>query len=135
MEISAEVAWRAGDAATKKPARALTDSAQPVTAVFAAGHLLALDAMNIARVAGLSVPNDVSVVGFDDPPAAELVHPALTTIRQPLLEMGCRAINRLLEIMAGRDAVDAADAAFREILPAQLVVRRSSALVNPARST
>jgi len=129
LEIAAELVYRAGDEATEKLTRALTGP-RPVTAVFAAGYLLALDTMNIVREAGLLVPDDVSLVGYDDPLSAQLVHPALTTIRQPLYEMGRHATEALLRLVDGGGDVRET---VRELLPAQLVVRRSSGPVSPAR--
>jgi DNA-binding LacI/PurR family transcriptional regulator len=85
------------------------------TAVIAATDQLALEAVEMARAAGLRVPEDLSVVGFDDIPGA--AWSGLTTVRQPLLEKG-EAAGRLL----------AEGAAVREvILPVELVVRGSTA--------
>ena len=93
------------------------------TAVFAAGYFLALDALNALREAGRVVPDDVSVVGFDDPRSARLVFPALTTVRQPLYEMGRRAAQRLRALVESHSAE-----AGVELLPAQLIVRSSTSL-------
>lgn len=120
-EIHAEQVWRAGDDARQRLVEVMHDS-EPVTAIFAAGYYLALEAKNAVREAGLRVPEDVAVVGFDDPLSAQLVYPPLTTIRQPLHEMGRRAAERLLRLVRGEEN----RAAIREVLPSQLVVRRSS---------
>jgi DNA-binding LacI/PurR family transcriptional regulator len=85
------------------------------TAVFACTDRLALDAMAAARQAGLRVPEDVSVVGFDDIPGAAPAR--LTTVRQPLFEKGEWAGRLLTEGAAGREV----------ILPVELVVRGSTA--------
>jgi DNA-binding LacI/PurR family transcriptional regulator len=87
------------------------------TAVLAATDRLALAALEAARDAGLRVPEDLSVVGFDDVPGAARSHPALTTIRQPLLEKGELA-GRLLVAAPTRQVA---------ILPVELVVRGSTA--------
>ncbi len=131
LEIAAALASGAGDDAAERLTRVLTGE-KPVTAVFAAGYLLALDTMNIVREAGLSVPDDVSVVGYDDPISAQLIHPALTTIRQPLYDMGRRAAEALLDLVESGDNI-VARAPAREVLPAQLIVRRSSGPVARAR--
>jgi DNA-binding LacI/PurR family transcriptional regulator len=122
LEVEAEANWKAGDSARQRLARLLAGE-EPVTAVFAAGYHLALDAMNVIREAGLRIPEDGSVVGYDDPVSAELVYPPLTTIRQPLFDMGQRAAERLLRLVRG----EAPRAIIRETLPAQLVVRGSTA--------
>ncbi len=74
--------------------------AGPVTAVIAASDLLALAAIDVAQERGLRVPQDLSVVGFDDiPPAARAA--GLTTVRQPLVEKGREAAQLLLDIIGG----------------------------------
>jgi LacI family transcriptional regulator len=67
------------------------------TALICANDLMAIGALEYCRSAGLRVPEDVSLVGFDDVPIAGLVTPALTTVRQPAREMGARAANLLLD--------------------------------------
>lgn len=96
------------------------------TAIFAANDLSAFGAVAAVREAGLRVPDDVSVIGFDDIPMASQVHPALTTIRQPFAQMAKAAVNTVLANIAGTEA----PAAARITLPAELVVRAS---VGPAR--
>lgn len=120
-EVRAEQAWRAG-AEAKSRLITLFQGPEPVTAVFAAGYYLALEAMNAAREARKQVPEEVSVVGFDDPLSAQLVYPPLTTVRQPLYEMGKRAAERLVRLSRGQEP----RSLVREVLPAQLVVRRST---------
>ncbi|MFD0202435.1 MULTISPECIES: substrate-binding domain-containing protein [Saccharothrix] len=96
------------------------------TAVFAANDEQALGVVEAARAAGLSVPADLSVVGFDDLPAARRGTPALTTVRQPLAAMGRQAGWMLADLIAGHqpptDHVE---------LPTDLVVRASTAPPNP----
>lgn len=121
-EVCAEQVWRGGDNAHRQLRELLCD-ATPVTAIFAAGYYLALEAKNAVRAAGLRIPEDVSVVGFDDPLSAQLVFPPLTTVRQPLREMGRRAAERLLRLVRGEES----RAAIREVLPAQLIVRKTTA--------
>lgn len=67
------------------------------TAIFAANDLCAFGAMDAARNHGLSIPHDVSILGFDDIPQSASVRPALTTVRQPLAEMGRIATRMLLD--------------------------------------
>src|SRR6185436_17974893 len=69
----------------------------PPTAVFASNDLSAFGAMDAARECGLRIPDDISIIGFDDIPQASVVYPKLTTVRQPLDEMGQTAVKLLLE--------------------------------------
>lgn len=127
-EIHAEAAWKAGKDAEEKLVGLLCDKKEPVTAIFAAGHYLALEAFNAARIAGKKIPTDVSVIGYDDATAADLIHPRLTVMRQPLFEMGRRAAERLSGLMNDNNA-EREGPAVRELLPAELVVRESVAPV------
>ena len=80
---------------------ALLDLPHPPTAIFAGSDMQALGALQALRSRGLSVPGDVSVVGFDDIPLAALTAPPLTTVRQPLAEMGRVAAHMLVQLIAG----------------------------------
>jgi DNA-binding LacI/PurR family transcriptional regulator len=75
----------------------LLQQGRQFTAVFAYNDISAIGAIWAFREAGLRVPEDVSVVGFDDIPAAALANPALTTVRQPLLRMGQIAAQTVIE--------------------------------------
>lgn len=77
-------------------AAALLDLPDPPTAVFAFNDSMAIGVMQEAAARGLSVPGDCSVVGFDDTVEASVVVPALTTVRQPLAELGRTAVSVLL---------------------------------------
>ncbi len=101
---------------------ALLDLPAPPTAVFAASDETALGVIEAARTRGLRVPEDLSVVGFDDTQLAKLSAPPLTTIRQPLREMGAVAMRTALRLAAG----DVLDSHHVE-LATQLVERRSTA--------
>ncbi len=90
------------------------------TAVLTTSDLLAVGVCRAARAAGLAVPRDLSVVGFDDSPIAPAHDPALTTVRQPLREKGRRAARALLDHLAGAPVTDS-------LLSAELVVRESTA--------
>ncbi|MEV5309722.1 MULTISPECIES: LacI family DNA-binding transcriptional regulator [unclassified Streptomyces] len=94
------------------------------TAVFAGNDLQALGLYEAARELGLRVPEDLSVVGFDDLPVARWVGPPLTTVRQPLTEMAEAAARLVLELGRGDDATPAAT---RVELATSLVVRSSTA--------
>ena len=73
------------------------------TAIFVpAGDMVAIGVIKAAKKSGLSIPKDLAVIGFDDLPAAEVVEPALTTIRQPKLEMGDHAIGLITDKMEGK---------------------------------
>lgn len=112
---------REGDFARAGGRRA-TDSLLRVekspTAIFAANDLMAFGAMEAAEAAGRRVPDDLSVVGFDDIPEARLTRPALTTVRQPLYEMGARAVELLLAQIGGHELSET-----RVVLPTELVPR------------
>lgn len=82
-------------------ARDLLSMRERPTAIFAANDITALSAMRVAAELGLSVPRDLSIVGFDDVPEATLAQPQLTTVRQPLQAMGAEAMRMLLDILAG----------------------------------
>lgn len=75
----------------------LIETGQPFTAIFAFNDLSAMGAIVALREAGVDVPADVSVIGFDDIPSAAINNPPLTTVRQPLQEMGRAAATMLLE--------------------------------------
>jgi LacI family transcriptional regulator len=94
--------------------------AQPPTAIFASNDVSAFGVMEAVREHGLRIPNDVSVLGFDDIPQAAHVHPALTTVRQPLEEMGRTATRMLLERIQ-----DPQLPVKRVELPTKLVLRQS----------
>ncbi|NHI19721.1 LacI family DNA-binding transcriptional regulator [Phycicoccus endophyticus] len=83
------------------PARALLSRAERPTAVFAANDLSAIRTMDVARSLGLDVPGDLSVVGFDNVPESALSTPALTTIAQPLQEIGATALRILVSLLDG----------------------------------
>jgi LacI family transcriptional regulator len=67
------------------------------TAIFASNDLEAFGVMEAIRNQGLNIPDDISVIGFDDIPQASITHPKLTTVRQPLDRMGHVAARMLLD--------------------------------------
>lgn len=107
---------RDGFAAANELLRAEPDAA----AIFAANDLMALGAIRALRLAGLAVPADVSVVGFDDSEGTDYYLPALTTVRQPFVEVGQQAIRVLLGMIDG-------DPASSWASEPELVVRESAA--------
>jgi LacI family transcriptional regulator len=94
---------------------------EPPTAVFAASDLMAIGAIAAAREAGVAVPEDLSVVGFDDIQLAPQVQPPLTTVRQDKAGLGRAAGDALLARVAGDG-----QAAVETVLPVALVVRGST---------
>ncbi len=107
---------------SSKAAIALLAAAAPPTAIFACTDAVAAGVYDAAESLGLRIPGDVSVVGFDDLPEAAWLRPALTTLHQPIVEMGEAALRMLLRIMA-----DPPPVALREELATRLVVRESTA--------
>ncbi|MBN1565799.1 MAG: LacI family DNA-binding transcriptional regulator [Anaerolineae bacterium] len=94
----------------------------PPTAIFASNDVSALGAIDAIREHGLRVPDDISVIGFDDIPAAAVMYPKLTTVRQPLIQMGREAVLELLARLKNPDHE------VRQItLATQLVIRDSCA--------
>lgn len=114
-----------GRLAVRPHLKALRDGV--ATAVFATNDLMALGVMNELRTAGIDVPREVSVVGFDDSPAAHYSYPGLTTVRQDVLGLGERATNSLI------DALERLERPSPEQikLPVELIVRQTTA---PRRS-
>jgi LacI family transcriptional regulator len=106
--------------AGQEAARRLLALDEPPTAIFAASDMMAIGAVRAAFEAGLTVPDDLSVVGFDDMQIAEHVHPPLTTVAQDKAGLGVAAARALLR------QVDGADGAETVTLPVELVVRRST---------
>ncbi|MGW1466714.1 LacI family DNA-binding transcriptional regulator [Streptomyces sp. NPDC002308] len=93
----------------------------PPTAIFAGSDLQALGVLEAARVSGLRVPHDLSVVGYDDVPIARWSSPALTTVHQPLRQMAEESVQMLLRMR------DEAPMTTRMELATSLVVRNSTA--------
>jgi DNA-binding LacI/PurR family transcriptional regulator len=102
-------------------ARAMLDN--PPTAVVAYNDLVAIGVMLAFAAAGVRVPQDVSVIGFDNILPAELVSPGLTTVAAPVRTMGTTAVKNVLALIRG--ALPRSDEAF--VLPTRLVVRSSTA--------
>lgn len=92
------------------------------TAVFCGSDLIAIGVLRIARAAGLTIPGDLSIVGFDDIPWAEYCTPTLTTIEMPVDEMAAEAVDALLRKIDGES-----DSNRRVVFNVNLVVRESTA--------
>ena len=101
-------------------ARLLERPGDPVDAVFAASDLMAAGALRALRAAGRRVPEDAAVVGFEDSAVARYAQPPLTTVRQPIEEMGRQATRLLLAQVAGEAG------GMHLILDTELVVRSSA---------
>lgn len=95
----------------------------PPTAVFCYNDMSALGAMRVIRARGLRVPEDISIVGFDDIFVSAYTQPPLTTVRQPMRQMGILAMESLAKLMSGEGS------AIRIKVGAELIVRESTAAV------
>jgi LacI family transcriptional regulator len=95
-----------------------------ITAVFALNDMVALGVLRALDEAGLNVPRDCSVVGFDDITTARHVRPGLTTVRQDAVGMGALAADSLLDALAGEDVQR------RRVLPVTLIERQTTAEVS-----
>lgn len=101
-------------------ASTLLDLPEPPTAIFVSNDVMAMGAMDAIRNRGLRVPDDISVLGFDDIPQAALVRPALTTVQQPLEKMGRMAAQMLLDRLK-----NPGKKIERIELPTKLIIRES----------
>jgi len=99
-------------------AKALLDVTPRPTAIFAANDDMAVGAMTAIMAAGLSIPADISIAGFDDTRLASAVWPALTTIRQPVADMARRAAERLM--------TSEEDTPLEEVFAFELIERQST---------
>jgi DNA-binding LacI/PurR family transcriptional regulator len=95
------------------------------TAIFALNDRMALGIMQWAQKQGWNIPQDLSIVGFDDIPAASMTTPQLTTIRQPAIDMGREAVKMLFQLLEGGKSPS------RIVLTTDLLVRGSSGPVAP----
>ena len=108
-------------ASGERTTRRLLALKEPPTAIFASCDAMAVGAIHVAQDQGLGVPDDLSVIGFDGFPIAAQSRPALTTMRQPLHEMGRVAVQILVELSQGREVP------APPLFPTQLIVRESTA--------
>jgi DNA-binding LacI/PurR family transcriptional regulator len=98
------------------------------TAVFCYNDMTALGALRAIRAAGLNVPRDISLVGFDDLFIASYTEPLLTTVRQPRHHMGSIAMKMLLTLISGEETRDSIK------VNGELIVRESTSIPNPKRA-
>jgi LacI family transcriptional regulator len=110
--------------------RKLLARKKPFTAIFCFNDISAIGAMSAIRDQGLSVPEDISIVGFDDIISASYQAPKLTTVRQPLREMGIEGARMLLE----RIKTPAKEFPAEIMMQPQLIVRESTAAVSAKRT-
>lgn len=123
-EFTEASGWEAG--------RRIAQARPRPDAVFAANDIMAIGCLGALREAGLRVPEDVALGGFDDIPVTRYVSPALTTIHVPIAELGTAALDALARTMdRGADPADLE--ATTTVLPVELVVRRSCGTGPPAR--
>lgn len=99
----------------------LLDQFPQITGIVCANDLMALGAINAAQKRGLVVGDDLSITGFDDIPPAEYAHPALTTVHQPVYEIGQRLLHMLVQLITRQTPLET-----QILLPARLVVREST---------
>jgi DNA-binding LacI/PurR family transcriptional regulator len=97
-------------------------SDDPPTAIFCASDLSAIGAIKAVAEAGLSVPKDISIIGFGDFPVAGFLHPGLSTVRLPLSDLGITAASEILRLAAGEEVE-------QSILPCEIVLRGTTAEV------
>jgi DNA-binding LacI/PurR family transcriptional regulator len=107
----------------KEAAEHLLEMEPGLTAILGYNDVMAIGAMRATYERGLRVPDDVSIIGFNDIPQAAYVCPSLTTIRQPKFEMGVRGVKLLLDLIEGKAVPAEADT----ILEVELIVRESTA--------
>ncbi len=93
---------------------------QGVDAIFTANDAMAVGVIRALREAGIAVPRDVSVIGFDDLPIASSITPTITTVRQPVAELGGIATQLLMDIVDGK-----VTSPQRIMLPTELIIRES----------
>jgi LacI family transcriptional regulator len=115
--IEGELTERSGYAAAMQ---FLSNSSRP-SAIVACNDLMALGAISAARKLGLTVGRDVAVTGFDDVPLAAHAHPPLTTVRQPIYEIGRRICRMLIRLLEGEPLEQR-----QVLLEPELIIRASS---------
>ena len=106
--------------AARSAAEKLIKAADPATAVFVASDAMALEVMAVARELGKHIPNDLSIVGFDDNPSGLYGPVGLTTVRQPLIRMAEESVKELNSLIGlSKKAIK------KILLPVELIIRES----------
>ncbi|QCX33231.1 LacI family transcriptional regulator [Caloramator sp. E03] len=105
----------------KKAMKQLLKSNESLTAVFAVADILAIGAIKAIKEANYRVPDDIAVVGFDNIPMANMIDPALTTIAQPMYQIGCTACKMLIKKINNKD-----ETIENSILGFELIIREST---------
>ncbi|HEY4345408.1 MAG TPA: LacI family DNA-binding transcriptional regulator [Parvibaculum sp.] len=113
-----DYSFTSGEAAS----RLLLDKAPDVTAIFASNDDMAAGVLRVAHQRKLAVPDDLSVVGFDDADIARKLCPGLTTIRQPVRDLAARASALLISSLRG----EAQDQQPQQLLPLEIIIRDSA---------
>jgi DNA-binding LacI/PurR family transcriptional regulator len=114
------MSWKLDEREKLALMRFLTSPSRP-SAIFASGIELALDVYKAAADAGLRIPQDLSIVGVDDPPSGPHWSPPITTIRKPLTKMSQAAVSMLFKLIQHSDVVPPS-----QTLPSELIVRGST---------
>lgn len=122
-DFTEESGWAAG--------RRIAQMKPRPDAVFAANDMMAIGCMAALGEAGLRVPEDVALAGFDDIPIARYVAPSLTTIRVPIAALGAAALDALVKVVERPEP----SSAYTTVLPVELIVRRSCGAGPPPRPT
>ncbi len=105
-------------------AKALLERDTPPTALLVSNDMMAYGALEAARLLGLTIGQDVSIIGFDDVFLSSQTYPPLTTVRQPLAQMGEVALDMLVDLIQGRRVLN-----LRRQLPTELIVRETTGLI------
>jgi LacI family transcriptional regulator len=108
-------------ASAARATRELIESPEPPTAIFAVNNLITVGVLQALEQAGLRVPEDIALTGFDDFELAAVLHPRLTLVRQPAAELGRRAVGLLFDRLEGRQPLEPR----RIVLETELIVRES----------
>ena len=120
-DFTQESGWSAG--------RRLAQMKPRPDAIFAANDMMAIGCMAALAEAGLRVPDDVAIAGFDDIPMARYVPPALTTVRVPIAALGATALDVLAKVVE----TPASETGLTTVMPVELVVRRSCGAGPPSQ--
>ena len=108
-----------------RQAHSLLTMDDPPTAIIASNDVMAFGVMDAVKASGLTVGQDISIIGFDDTFMASQVYPPLTSVRQPLANMGETALEMLVTLLQGRTVLNP-----RRELPTELIIRQSTGRVS-----